>query len=155
MKLIVSSLVAGALALGSLSAAPSHEDGLRPGAAILSAAVRCLLNFRHETPLSADQKEKIQLILQHHKADIQTQLGKGRDARQAMHSVVEKDGANSPYAVAAAIKIGEVARDRALLVARIRGEIKPILTPAQLGQMEQARNELQPLIDAAISNLQL
>lgn len=117
---------------------------------IVRAAVRHFLNFRKETPLSDEQKTAISKILQNHRPEIQAQIAKGRDARREM-TAAAKENASSPATKAAAEKIGDLARDRALLVARIGAEVRPLLTPGQQKQIESAREEIESLVDAAFA----
>lgn len=118
---------------------------------IARAAVRHFLNFRKETPLSDEQKTAISKIMNDHRAEIQAQIVKGRDARHAM-TAAAKENANSSATKAAAEKIGDLARDRALLAARIGAEVRPLLTPEQQKQIESAREEIESLIDAAFAS---
>lgn len=126
-----------------------HASSLRE---IARTAVRHLLNFRKETPLSAEQRASVAKILETHREEIRTQMTKGRDARCAMAEAAKKD-ANSAATRAAAEKIGDVTRDRALLVAKIGAEVRPLLTPEQLKHIETARGELESLVDAALSQI--
>lgn len=118
---------------------------------ILSAIVRNVLNFRHDTPLSAEQKRQIAGILAAHRAEIRTQIEEDREARRAMHDAVETGGPTSPAATSAAAKVGDAARDRALLVARIGAEIKPVLTPEQQKRIEDAIKDVESTVDTTLA----
>ncbi len=117
---------------------------------IVRAAVRNFLDFRKETPLSDEQKTAISKIMSEHRTEIQAQIAKGRDARRAM-ATAAKENADSPSTKSAAEKIGDLARDRALLAARISAEVRPLLTPEQQKQIESARKEIESLVDAAFA----
>ncbi|MEZ5387990.1 MAG: hypothetical protein R3F13_20985 [Prosthecobacter sp.] len=117
---------------------------------IVRTAARHFLNFRKETPLSDEQKAAVGKILQQHRPEIQAQLTKSRDARRAM-AAAAKENATGPATKATAEKIGDLARDRALLVARISAEVRPLLTEEQLKQIESAREEIESLVDAAFA----
>lgn len=117
---------------------------------VIRAAVRHFLNFRKETPLSDEQRTAIGKILQEHRPEIQAQLAKGRDARRAMAAAAKED-ATGPAAKATAEKIGDLARDRSLLMARISAKVRPLLTPEQQKQIESAREEIDSLVDAAFA----
>lgn len=117
---------------------------------IVRTAVRHFLNFRKETPLSDEQKTAIGKIMSEHRAEIQTQVTKGRAARSAM-AAAAKENASSPATKAAAEKIGDLARDRALLAARIGAEVRPLLTAEQQKQIESAREEIEALVDSAFA----
>lgn len=164
---IVSALVLGAAgftAIPALAKASSEtgvagvlgEDFL-PGQGhgkfreVIRTAIRHLLNFRHETPLSAEQKQKAQGVLESHRSEIRSQMEKGRDARRAMMAAVKESGSDAVATREAADKIGNAARDRALLMAKVASEIKPLLTPEQLKRVESARAEIESEVDAAFA----
>lgn len=157
-------LLAGVLAFATVT--PSHAAESTPGTSfrsfalpgqplrtIVSTAVRHFLNFRRETPLSAEQKQAVASIVQSHRDEIRAQFRKGADARREMATVAEAQGADSSAARAAAEKIGAVARDRALLTARIAGEVRPQLTPDQVARIKTARAEIETLIDHTFASL--
>lgn len=157
-------LLAGVLALAS--ATPSHAAGNetsgslgnfslpgQPLRTLASTALRHMLNFRNETSLSAEQKQAIAGIVQSHRDEIRAQAHNGIEARRAMATVAEAQGADASATRAAAEKLGTVARDRALLTARILGEVRPLLTPDQVSRIQSARTELESLIDHTLANL--
>ncbi len=114
------------------------------------AGLRHLLNFRKETPLTADQKKEVASVLESHRDDIRAQMESSRDARRNMEAAVKEHGPDAPEASQAADQIGQIARDRALLTARILSEVRPLLTPEQLDRIEDAREELQSMVDEAL-----
>lgn len=115
---------------------------------IVRTAVRHFLNFRKQTPLSEEQKTAISRILAEHRAEIHAQISEGRSARQAMEAAVKENGNTK----AAAEKIGAAARDRALLMARIGAQVRPLLTPEQQKHLEEARSEMDGLVDGALAS---
>jgi len=123
----------------------------RPLRTIVAAIVRNVMNFHNATPLSAAQKEQVAAILRNHWPEIRTQMQHARDARRAMAQAVDTAGPESPAAIDAAGKIGDAARDGALLNARIGSEIKPLLTPAQLSQMQAGILDVEATVDKTIA----
>ncbi len=115
---------------------------------IVRTAVRHFLNFRKQTPLSEEQKAAIAKILAENREEIRAQINQGRSARHAMEAAVNENGSTK----AAAEKIGDAARDRALLMARIGAQVRPLLTPAQQKQLEDARAEIEGLVDGALAS---
>ena len=113
---------------------------------IVRTAVRHFLNFRKETPLSDTQKTAISKVFEEHRAEIQAQFTQGRDARRAMAAAAKED-ANGAPTKAAAEKIGNVARDRALLIARVGAQVKALLTESQHKRIDTARAEIETLIE--------
>ena len=115
---------------------------------IVRTAVRHFLNFRKQTPLSEEQKAAISKILAEHREEIHAQINQGRSARHAMEAAVKENGSTK----AAAEKIGDAARDRALLMARIGVQVRPLLTTEQQEQLEAARTEIEGLVDGALAS---
>lgn len=158
MKRILTFLVIAAGVTGIGMAATTSSDTLLPekhGSTvreIVRTAVRHFLNFRKESPLSAEQRASVQKILESHRTEIRAQMTQGRDARRAMAEAAKKD-ANSAATRAAAEKLGDVTRDRALFIAKIGAEVRPLLTPEQQKHIEAARGELESLVDAAMSQI--
>lgn len=157
-------LLAGILAFAN--AAPIHAAGNETGGSfgnfalpgqplrtLASTALRHFLNFRKETPLSAEQKQAVTSIVQSHRDEIRAQVRSGIEARRAMATVAGAQGADASATRAAAEKLGAVACDRALLTARILGEVRPILTPDQVSRIQSARTELESLIDHTLASL--
>jgi Spy/CpxP family protein refolding chaperone len=129
-------------------------EGIIPAAAsssireILRTTARHFLNFRKQTPLSDEQKTALSKILAEHREEIRAQIKEGREARHAMEKAVKENGSTK----AAAEKIGDAARDRALLMARIATQVRPLLTPEQQKQIEHARGEIEELVDGALAS---
>lgn len=158
-KLILSAICAATLTLPATAGDPLRGAGddlpSLPGHPIrnlISAVVHKALDFRKDTPLSTEQKTALAGILQSHHGEIRSQIITARDARRAMAEAVEKTGAYSPDTYAAAARIGEAARERALLLAKVGSKAKPILTAEQLASLESGRSELQAMIDKSITD---
>lgn len=113
---------------------------------IVRTAVRHFLNFRKQTPLNEEQKAAISKILAEHREEIHAKINQSRAARHAMEAAVKEGGS----AKAAAEKVGDAARDRALLMARIGAQVRPLLTPEQQKQLEAARTEIEGMVDGAL-----
>jgi len=109
--------------------------------------------FREQTPLSKEQKGKIASILKANRQEIKAQLTEGAQARRALDASVEQSSADSPASQTAAERIGESAEKRALLIARLSTEIKPILTPEQAKRLKGAKEEIQSSVDDFLNSL--
>lgn len=131
---------------------PEMRDSVRE---CVTTAVRGLLNLRKEAPLSAEQRTKIQSVIQSHRAEITAQMKTGQAARKAMRDAVVQNGAGSAQAQTAAVAIGEMARQRALLVGRIGAEIHPVLTEQQQQGLDALRGEMEQAVDTLISSTAL
>ena len=66
---------------------------------------------------------------------------------------LNKDGFISPLAHVSADDIGKIASSRALLMAKIRSEVLPILTPEQQAYARQALAEVRNTIDRDTENI--
>jgi len=122
---------------------------------IVQTAVRHLLNFREETPLSADQRSQVGAILKQHGTEIRELMKRGRDARRSFEEIARKGSPDSAVTREAAGKLADVTRDRALLMAKVGGQVRPLLTPDQQKRLETARTEIHDLIDAALAEKNL
>lgn len=156
--LLLTGVVTAALTLNAIAVAPLGKGPLTELGAgfsglrgIKEAVLRHFLNFRKETPLSAEQKQKVGDILKSHRKEIRAQFEKGRAARHAMQAAVKQGGADTPATQEAAKQIGEASRERALLSALITREVRPLLTEAQKTRIEAARAEIEALVDEAMT----
>lgn len=138
-----------ALATAALvSQSPAQPEN---GRGMVREVVRELLNLREEINLTDEQRAAIKGVVKSHKDEIGTQFKSGRDARRSMRQAVEAGGPDSAEALAAADAIAAAARSRALLVARITSEIRPILTPDQLKLAHDARERIEEMIDERLA----
>lgn len=138
-----------------LRAATQSDDVLlrqARGREVVKTALNQMLNFRKTMPLSEEQKSKIRVVVESHSAEIKAQAKRGSDARAAFREA-SRNAPESEEALAAATEIGEVARSRALLGAKIRAEVRPLLTPEQQDYLESAIKEVQVAIDQLLVNL--
>ena len=95
--------------------------------------------IREDLALTRSQKSQIRQVLMGHKDEIKTQRAAGIEARQALKTATATHGPDSKETNAAADGIAAVAKSRALLVATIFSEVRPILTPEQIKTLESAR----------------
>jgi|GEM_PF-1171480 len=158
--LSIAALSLPALALPKLGELRDVGEGLLPEATrdsireVMRTAARHVLNFRKETPLSDEQRQKLAAVLESHKTETQALIKQGREARRAYADAVKTHGPEASQTRDAAGKIGNLARDRALLLARITSEARPLLTADQLKSLESAREEIESLVDGALAAAQ-
>lgn len=81
--------------------------------------------------LTEDQKSRIKDVLRTHADEIKAQMQASATARRALHDAVMAQTTNESAIRAAAAQVGQAQGDAALLFARVRTEIDPILTPEQ------------------------
>jgi Spy/CpxP family protein refolding chaperone len=91
--------------------------------------------------LTEDQKSRIKDVLRTHADEIKAQMQVSATARRALHDAVMAQPTNESAIRAAAAQVGQTQGDAALLFARLRTEIDPILTPEQKAKVQsfQAR----------------
>ena len=110
MKKLVLTLLIAAAALPALAA--PKLDALVPEAArhsmreVLQTLVRHALNFRKETPLTAEQRGQVKAVLAAHRAEARSIFTRGREARHALVEAAKKEGADAPATREAAEKNG-------------------------------------------------
>ncbi|MBK1883883.1 periplasmic heavy metal sensor [Luteolibacter pohnpeiensis] len=97
------------------------------------------MKIRDDLNLTQSQRSQVREVLLSHKDELKAQRAAAQDARSKMKSATETYGADSKEADTAADGIASVAKSRALLVASIFSEIRPILTPEQIKTLEDAR----------------
>lgn len=145
-------------ALGRSTAAAALGAGVVPEEThtsfreLVRAAARHALNFHKNTPLTPEQKISVKKVLEQHRAELHSLAGEGRSARQAMLAAA-REAPDSAATRAAAERLGNVARDRALLTARMAAQVRPLLSAEQLQHLQQARVELEALGDQLTSTL--
>ena len=135
-------LILAALAAVAVTPAPAFE---RPRARVKQQMEEI---FR-DAPLSPEQREKIRAVIGARRAEIRDVWKKTEGARHALADASKTGDAAAVQR--AADQVGEAARNRALLRARIEGEIRPILTPQQIKCLEAARSKLWTRADAVAS----
>jgi Spy/CpxP family protein refolding chaperone len=128
----------------------SFRSGVR---ALVSDIAQELANLRAQAPLSDAQRKDVRNVVQSHKSEIRAQFEKGRDARRAMIDAVAQKGPDSPEALKAADAIGEAARNRALLTAKVASEITPLLTPEQKTLAKSALERIKDKVDGMFSGI--
>ena len=81
--------------------------------------------------LTDDQKTQIKTVLRAHETEIETQLQAGSQARHSLYDAVQAQPLDEGLIRSRAAELGRVHGDGAVLLAKIRAEIDPILTDAQ------------------------
>ncbi len=93
--------------------------------------------------LSDDQKSRIKDVLRSHGDAIKTQMQTSATARRALHDAVMAQPTDEAAIRAAATQLGQVEGDGAVLFARIRTEIDPVLTDAQKTRLQALREKVR------------
>jgi len=103
--------------------------------------------------LTDDQKSKIKDVLRSHADEIKTQMQASASARRVLHEAVMAQPTDEGAIRAAAAQVGQTQGDGALLFARIRTEVDPILTPEQKQKIQSFQSRLRGHADAAGQSL--
>jgi Spy/CpxP family protein refolding chaperone len=141
-------LAAAGLLAGRLSA------GAMPGRGHRDFALHMFGRMSRALDLSDDQKARIKEILKGHAAEIEAQLKSSGAARRALHQAVLAQPADEAAIRAAARELGSVQGDGAVLFAKIRSEMDPVLTDAQREKVRQFRDRAKSRADSAVKSFE-
>ena len=129
---------AGALAISGLFAVDLTAN--TPQAPLGGAEPRAFGRMARRLGLSDQQKEQIQGILKSHAGEIEAQMESGRNGRKALRDAMDAAPLDETRIRQQALALGEVRADAAVLRARIRSEIWPILSADQQEKARQMRS---------------
>ncbi len=125
-------MIAGRLAAGVMPEGPS-ADRFAPHM------------FRHMArvlDLTDDQKSKIKAVLRTHATEIEAQMTAGATARGALRDTIIAQPVDEASIRAKAAELGRVQGDGAVLFAKIRTEVDPILTAEQKDKLQSLHARL-------------
>ena len=129
---------AGALAISGLFAAHLTANTTQaPGG---PKEPRAFGRMARRLGLSDQQREQIQGILKSHAGEIEKQIEAGRNGRKALRDAMDAAPLDEARIRQQALSLGEIRADAAVLRARIRSEIWPILSADQKEKAEQMRS---------------
>lgn len=141
-------LGAAGLVAGRLSA------GVFPGGAHSDFGHHVFGRIARALDLSDDQKSQIKSILKAHASEIETQIKASASARRGVHDAVLAQPPDEAAIRAAAQKFGQVHADGAVLFAKIRTEIQPILTEEQRAKIQKFRERMRNRADSAVRSFE-
>ena len=140
--LAVSGLFAGRLV--------AHQMGGHMGGA---GAPHMFQRLVRDLDLSDAQQTQIRAILKAHADEIETHVKAGMSSRQALHDAILTEPTNEATIRARAQDLGNVHGDGAILFARIRSEVWPILTAEQQQKMTTIHSRMRDHGDEALKSL--
>jgi Spy/CpxP family protein refolding chaperone len=126
---------AGALAVGGLFAGRLFAGSV-PGGPGDHSPRHMFGRIARALDLTADQRAQIKTLLTAHAAEIQAQMSSSATARRALHDAIKAQPVDEAAIRAAAATVGSVHADGAVLFAKIRAEILPVLTADQKQKLE-------------------
>jgi Spy/CpxP family protein refolding chaperone len=104
--------------------------------------------------LSDDQKAQVKTILRAHAAEIQAQLKTGQDARRSLHDAILTDPIDEATIRARAADLSKVEGDGALLYAKVRAEIYPLLRDDQKQKIVDFRAKMRAKGDRNVRSVE-
>lgn len=152
---IVTTLAAGgwALANSSYAAGPLGsalmEDGpARPLRMFLSGQFGRLLELRSELDLTTEQRNKIRDVITSHKAEIATAIKPVVEKRRALREATLATNVDETAIRAAANDLGRAIGDAAVVGAKVKAEVRAVLTPEQQKKLDEFRGESDSALDS-------
>ena len=136
-KTVLIAAAAATLAAGGLFAGRLFAGSLNGrGGEFDHSAPRMFGRLARTLGLSADQKSQVKAILRSHAAEIEAQLTASGGARHALHDAIKAQPVDEAGIRARAAEEGVVRANGAVLFARIRAEVLPILTAEQVQKLQ-------------------
>ncbi len=128
---VLIAVAVGALALSGLFAGRLLGRQMGPDFAHGPRAAHMFDHISRELDLTDAQRTQVRAILKAHADEILAQVRAGMDARRALHDAVLVQPPDETAIRSLGAQVGAVHADGALLFAKIRSEIWPILTAEQ------------------------
>jgi Spy/CpxP family protein refolding chaperone len=122
----------------------SHDEGMAP---------RMFARISRRLDLTEDQQAQIRAVLKTHAAEIEAQVQAGMDARRALHEAVMVQPADETAIRSLGEQVGTAHAEGALLFAKIRTEVWPILTADQREKLQNFHSRMRHHGDEAVKSL--
>ena len=148
LGVVIVALAAGGLLAGRFSAGAFPQGGHS------GFGPRVFGRIARDLDLSGDQKARIKTILKAHASEIETQMKASAAARQAVHDAVLAQPVDESAIRAAAARLGQVHADGAVLFAKVRTEVDPILTDDQRARIQKFRERAVHRSDSAVKSFE-
>lgn len=146
----VGALALGGLFAGRLSAGAFHD----PETKRADFAPRVFARMARALDLSQAQRTQIKNVLKTHVSEIEAQIQAAAAARGAFQDAAVAQPVNEAAIRARAQEMGNVQSNSAILFARIRTEIDPILTPEQREKIQRLRDRMRYRAESAAKSLE-
>lgn len=99
--------------------------------------------------LTDDQKTQVKAILRSHAAEIQAQLAAGMDARRSLRDAILADPIDETAIRAKAAELSKIEGDGAVLFAKVRAEVFPLLRDDQKQKIADFHKKMRARGDRA------
>jgi Spy/CpxP family protein refolding chaperone len=111
------------------------------------------LTLKSELNLTADQRQQIRAIVQSHRAEIAAVLKPLVEKRRALRAATTGPTVNESAIRAAAADLTQSVGDAAVLAAKIKLEVRRVMTPHQLQQIDAFGQQSDSAVDQFIQDL--
>jgi Spy/CpxP family protein refolding chaperone len=142
LTVLILTAVAGASLTAYALAGPLPGDGF-PG--VHKGRGAHLMKMLH---LSADQRAQVRSVAQQHRDEVKVARRQVAEARAALEQAAESRPLDAGAVRAAADRLGVMVGERAVLRARIAGEIRQLLTPEQAERLDELKAQRRERQDA-------
>lgn len=131
-------LFAGRLVAGSM---PEGAHGFGPHGGF--SPERFFEHVADRLDLSGAQREQVRAVLRGRAGEIEAHMQAGAEVRRALHDAVHAESVDEAAIRERAAEFGRVHGEGLLLLARIRGEILPILTAEQKAKLQTMHERMR------------
>ena len=152
--LIITAVLAGGLMLcgftwAAENAAPTVAAKFcnTPFGRLVTGQIGRLLVLKSQLNVTDEQREKIRATVAPHRAEITSAVKDIVVKKRALQGKVRADKTDEQSIRAAAGELGKSIGDAAVLAAKVRAEVVPILTDEQKKVIEQFRGDSQGAVD--------
>lgn len=149
-SLLAPSALRAAAPLAATTAGDASAEH-RPVREWLRDGARRLFKLRDELDLSAAQKQQIKDVLQKRKPEIVAAAAAIHTQRQHLLAAVRAEIPDETAIRAAAAEMTKAVGDAAVLRAKVRQEVRVLLTPEQKAKVDQALAEMASDADRALA----
>jgi Spy/CpxP family protein refolding chaperone len=139
--LAVAGLFAGRLAAHQLG---GHSAGMAP---------HLFHHMSRQLELTEGQDSQIRGILKNHADEIEAHVKAAMEARRALHDAILVQPTDEAAIRQRAVTLGDVHEDGAMLFAKIRGEVWPLLTAEQQQKVATLQTRMRERGDESLKNL--
>ncbi len=150
-KSVLAAAALGALAVGGLFAGRLSANAFPQGSRA-DFAPRMFARVSRALDLTADQQMQIKNVLRAHETEIEAEITAIRTARQSLHEAVVATPIDETTIRARAADVGKAHADGAVLFAKMRAEIDPILTAEQKARFVTFETRMRKRGDNAVQS---
>ena len=102
-----------------------------------------VMRLQKELNVTDEQREQIRAIMEANRETGRAVMEKMRDAHQALRELAESDEVNEAAIRAKAAEVGAALGDSALMQAKVRKNIRAVLTADQIKKLDEMRDKMR------------